>query len=71
MTQKGGKMFKILVYEDGAEVYMSKYNNLGQAIEEYARYRDRGMAEQERLVALINPDGDVIVKKSLRNLHSV
>ena len=64
-------MFKIKVYEDTVEVFESKYNNLGQAIEEYARYRDRGMAEQERLVALINPDGDVIVKKSLRNLHSV
>jgi len=63
-------MFKVKVYEDGLEVYESKYNNLGQAIEDYARYRDRGMAEQERLVALINPDGDVIVKKSLRNLHS-
>ena len=64
-------MFKIKVYEDTVEVFESKYNNLGQAIEEYARYRDRGMAEQERLVALINPDGDVIVKKSLRNLHSI
>ena len=64
-------MFKIKVYEDTVEVFESKYNNLGQAIEEYARYRDRGMADQERLVALINPDGDVIVKKSLRNLHSV
>jgi len=63
-------MFKIKVYEDTVEVFESKYNNLGQAIEEYARYRDRGMAKQERLVALINPDGDVIVKKSLRNLHS-
>ena len=63
-------MFKVKVYEDGLEVYESKYNNLGQAIEDYARYRNRGMAEQERLVALINPDGDVIVKKSLRNLHS-
>jgi len=63
-------MFKVKVYEDGLEVYESKYNNLGQAIEDYARYRDRGMAEQERLVALINIDGDVIVKKSLRNLHS-
>jgi len=64
-------MFKIKVYEDTVEVFESKYNNLGQAIEEYARYRDRGMAKQERLVALINPDGDVIVKKSLRNLHSI
>ena len=63
-------MFKVKVYEDGLEVFESKYNNLGQAIEEYARYKDRGMADQERLVALINPDGDVIVKKSLRNLHS-
>ena len=63
-------MFKVKVYEDGLEVYESKYNDLGQAIEDYARYRDRGMAEQERLVALINIDGDVIVKKSLRNLHS-
>jgi len=63
-------MFKVKVYEDGLEVYESKYNNLGQAIEDYARYRNRGMAEQERLVALINIDGDVIVKKSLRNLHS-
>ena len=64
-------MFKVKVYEDGLEVYESKYNNLGQAIEDYARYRDRGMAKQERLVALINIDGDVIVKKSLRNLHSI
>ena len=63
-------MFKIKVYEDTVEVFESKYNDLGQAIEEYARYRDRGMANNERLVALINPDGDVIVKKSLRNLHS-
>lgn len=64
-------MFKIMVYEDGVNVFESKYNDLGQAIEEYAKFRDRGMAEQERLVALINPDGDVIVKKSLRNLHSL
>ena len=64
-------MFKIMVYEDGVEVHESKYNDLGQAIENYARYKDRGMADQERLVALINPDGDVIVKKSLRNLHSI
>ncbi len=64
-------MFKIKVYEDGSQVYQKEYNDLGQAIEEYARYRDRGMADQERLVALINPDGDVIVKKSLRNLHSI
>ena len=64
-------MFKIRVYEDGTQVYGKEYNDLGQAIEDYARYRDRGMAEQERLVALINPDGDVIVKKSLRNLHSI
>jgi hypothetical protein len=64
-------MFKIVVYNDGVEVFESKYNDLGQAIENYARYKDRGMADQERLVALINPDGDVIVKKSLRNLHSI
>jgi len=64
-------MFKIKVYEDTVEVFESKYNDLGQAIEEYSRYRDRGMANNERLVALINPDGDVIVKKSLRNLHSI
>ena len=64
-------MFKIKVYEDGTEVYQKEYNDLGQAIEEYSRYRDRGMANNERLVALINPDGDVIVKKSLRNLHSI
>jgi hypothetical protein len=64
-------MFKIKVYEDGVDVFESSYNDLGQAIEYYAKYRDRGMANQERLVALINPDGDVIVKKSLRNLHSL
>ena len=64
-------MFKIVVYNDGVEVFEAKYNDLGQAIENYARYKDRGMANSERLVALINPDGDVIVKKSLRNLHSI
>jgi len=64
-------MFKIVVYNDGVEVFESKYNDLGQAIENYARYKDRGMANSERLVALINPNGDVVVKKSLRNLHSV
>jgi len=65
------KIFKIKVYEDGQEVHEHKYNNLGQAIEDYARYRDRGMAKQERLVALISPNGEVVVKKSLRNLHSI
>ena len=64
-------MFKVKVYEDGVEVFESSYTDLGQAIEDYAKYKDRGMADQERLVALINPDGDVIVKKSLRNLHSL
>lgn len=64
-------MFKVRVLEDGVSVYESKYNDLGQAIEDYAKYKDRGMANQERLVALINPDGDVIVKKSLRNLHAL
>jgi len=64
-------MFKIKVYEDTVEVFESKYNNLGQAIEDYAKYKTRGMANSERLVALINPNGDVVVKKSLRNLHSV
>ena len=64
-------MFKVKVYEDGVEVFETSYTDLGQAITDYAKYKDRGMADQERLVALINPDGDVIVKKSLRNLHSV
>jgi hypothetical protein len=65
------EMFKIKVYSDGDLDYEKEYNNLGQAIEDYARYRDRGMARQERLVALISPNGDVVVKKSLRNLHSI
>ena len=64
-------MYRIKVYEDGFEVYENSYTNLGQAIHDYGKYSDRGMAEQERLVALINPDGDVVVKKSLRNLHSL
>lgn len=63
--------FKIKVYTDGDLEYQQEYNNLGQAIEDYARYKTRGMAQQERLVALISPTGDVVVKKSLRNLHSV
>ena len=63
--------FKIKVYSDGDLDYEQEYNNLGQAIEDYARYKTRGMAQQERLVALISPTGDVVVKKSLRNLHSV
>lgn len=63
--------FKIRVYTDGDLEYQQEYNNLGQAIEDYARYKTRGMAQQERLVALISPTGDVVVKKSLRNLHSV
>jgi len=65
------EMFKIKVYNDGELEYEKEYNNLGQAIEDYARYKDRGMAKQERLVALVNPNGDVVVKKSLRNLHSI
>jgi len=65
------EIFKIKVYTDGDLEYQQEYNNLGQAIEDYARYRTRGMARNERLVALISPTGDVIVKKSLRNLHSV
>ena len=60
--------FKIKVIEDGKEVFLQRYTDLGQAIEDYAKFKDRGMAQQERLVALINPNGDVIVKKSLRNL---
>ena len=64
-------MFKVKVYEDGVEVFESSYTDLGQAIEDYAKYKTRGMANSERLVALINPNGDVVVKKSLRNLHSV
>ena len=63
--------FKIKVYTDGELEYQQEYNNLGQAIEDYAKYKTRGMAQQERLVALISPTGDVVVKKSLRNLHSV
>lgn len=63
--------FKIKVYTDGDLEYQQEYNNLGQAIEDYAKYRTRGMAQQERLVALISPTGDVVVKKSLRNLHSI
>lgn len=63
--------FKIKVYTDGDLEFQQEYNNLGQAIEDYAKYRTRGMAQQERLVALISPTGDVVVKKSLRNLHSV
>jgi hypothetical protein len=65
------EIFKIKVYTDGDLEYQQEYNNLGQAIEDYAKYRTRGMARNERLVALISPTGDVIVKKSLRNLHSV
>ena len=65
------EMFKIKVYSDGNLDYEQEYNNLGQAIEDYAKYKTRGMANSERLVALINPNGDVVVKKSLRNLHSV
>ena len=60
--------FKIKVYEDSEEVFLQRYTDLGQAIEDYAKFNDRGMAKVERLVALINPNGDVIVKKSLRNL---
>ena len=60
--------FKIKVIEDGKEVFLQRYTDLGQAIEDYAKFKDRGMAQKERLVALINPNGDVIVKKSLRNL---
>ena len=63
--------FKIKVYEDSKEVFLQRYTDLGQAIEDYAKYRTRGMAKQERLVALISPTGDVVVKKSLRNLHSI
>lgn len=63
--------FKIKVYNDNDLEYEQEYNNLGQAIEDYAKYKTRGMAQQERLVALISPTGDVVVKKSLRNLHSV
>ncbi len=65
------EIYKIRVFTDGDLEYQQEYNNLGQAIEDYAKYRTRGMAQQERLVALISPTGDVIVKKSLRNLHSV
>ena len=65
------EIYKIKVYTDGDLEFQQEYNNLGQAIEDYAKYRTRGMAKQERLVALISPTGDVVVKKSLRNLHSI
>lgn len=57
-------MFKIVdVHDLDAERYEFQYKTLGDALEAYNKFVDRGMAKRERIVALIDKDGEVIMRK--------
>lgn len=56
-------MYKVVDVLDLDDRYEYKFDTLGPAIDVYNKFVDHGFAKRERTVALIDKDGEVIMRK--------
>lgn len=59
-------LYKIMVTEDGVDTWARYYDNAVEAVSEYAKFKDYGLADWERIVTLESPDGSKTVKRFTR-----
>ena len=55
-------MYQITAEEDGQVTWTKSYQDCVSAVHAFDRFRDSGMAKYERIITLVEPSGQKIVK---------
>lgn len=55
-------MYQITAEEDGQMTWTQSYQDCVSAVHAFDRFRDSGVAKYERIITLVEPSGQKIVK---------